>query len=124
MENDIFSKIKENSKNYTLEPPERVWNKLAFTLEKNEFKRKENSFRKIFAISTIAALFIIFFLVSNMVSNNTKEMTIMEKSELIIEDFNNENFKTYNVHNLINQLDNNKKLKDFENSNMLKVNKS
>lgn len=124
MENDIFSKIKTKKDEYTLQPPERVWNKLAFNLEKNEFRKKEIFFRRVFAFSTIAAMLVIFFFISKMVTSTQNNISVLENSNLIIEQENFIDSKSYNVHMLIGQFDKNKKLKDFNSEREIKVNKT
>ena len=124
MENDIFNKIKDKKDEFTLQPPARVWNKLAFDLEKNEFRKKESFFRRVFAISTIAAMLVIFIFISKMVTSSQKDVSVMENSDLIIEQENIRNIKSYNVHMLIDQYGKNKQLKDYEINSDIRVNKT
>ncbi|MGE5356120.1 MAG: hypothetical protein ACM3PT_07765 [Deltaproteobacteria bacterium] len=99
----MLNNIRSKSNNYTLDPPERVWGRLEYKLERFELKKQERSKGRLIFISSAAAVIVIITGIIGLIRSEVRIITTNEKSEIIIED-NNNTYKAneaYNVHDLM-----------------------
>lgn len=102
MSEEIFNKMKEQSKNFRSVPPVRVWNRLEYKLDHYELKRKGELKRKISYLISSAAVLVIITAVISLLKSDIKEIDIFERSSIIIESPGviQKGRQTYNIHQL------------------------
>jgi hypothetical protein len=107
MTEEMLNRIITDSKDYSLEPPERVWGRLEYKLDRFELKKKEQSKGRRVFISSAAAVIVIIVGIIGLIRSEVRIINTNERSEIIIED-NLNHFKSseaYNIQSLKNYYD-------------------
>lgn len=104
MTEDCIKKIKMESNNYRLNPPDRVWNRLEYKLDRFELKKQEQKKGRFVNIISAAAVIIILAGIISLVRSDISEFSVNEKSEILIEDLidSGVSHEAYNIHTLKN----------------------
>ncbi len=84
MDNYTIEKIKEISKNAKMTPPDRVWNRLEYKLDRMEIEHNKNRNKKLIFTSSVAAVLIVLFGSIFLIKNEIEEPNIHQKSNMII----------------------------------------
>ncbi len=102
MDNYTIEKIKEISNNAKMTPPDRVWNRLEYKLDRMELEYNKNRNNKLVFVSSIAAVMIILFASIFLMKNEIGEPDIYQKSNMIIINFDTKasNHQAYDIHYL------------------------
>ena len=108
MTEESLDRIKMESENFRLNPPERIWNRLEYKLDRFELKKQEQSRGRFIYIISAAAVIIILVGIISLIRSDVAELTINEKSELLIEDLINTDgtHEAYNIHTMKNYYNN------------------
>ncbi len=120
MKANLFKELQNNSKNFKATPPDRVWSRLEYKLDRAQFERKRiNKNKLVYGISAAAVIiFLIAFIGfikqdSTIISTDTKSEFIVSKSL----DNNQGAQQAYDVHTLhsyYSKKENNKYQKHFK----------
>ncbi len=125
MKQETYNKLKNSSRKFEMTPPDRVWNRLEYKLDRLQFERKRNWKNKIVYAVSVAAVFIIIISFISLLKQDAREIGVNNKSEFIVNKTMNQNEasqQAYNVHTLndfYSKLENNKYRNNFKS---LKVN--
>ncbi len=125
MKQEIYKNLRNNSKKFELTPPDRVWNRLEYKLDRLQFERKRNWKNKVVYAISIAAVFIVIISFIGLLKQDAHEIGINTRSEFIVNrtmNLDEDSRQAYDVHTLndfYSKMDNNKYHKNFKS---LKVN--
>ncbi len=102
MDNYTIEKIKEISKNATMTPPDRVWNRLEYKLDRMEIEHNKNRNNKLVFTSSVAAVLIVLFGSIFLMNNEITEPDIYQKSNMIIINLESKTntHQAYDIHHL------------------------
>jgi hypothetical protein len=125
MKEESYNKLKFNSQEFELTPPDRTWNRLEYKLDRLQFEKKRNWKNKIVYASSVAAVFILLVSFISILKQDAQEIGTNSKSEFLVnKTIINKSIEqqVYNVHTLndfYTKMENNKYKKYFK---KLKVN--
>jgi len=104
MTEESLKRIQMESNNYILNPPERVWNRLEYKLDRFELKKQEQKKGRFINMISAAAVIIILAGIISLVRSDISELSVNAKSEILIEDLINSEItrEAYNIHTLKN----------------------
>ncbi len=102
MDNYTIEKIKEISDNAKMTPPDRVWNRLEYKLDRMEIEHSKNKNNKLVFVSSIAAVLIVLFGGIFLMKNEIVKPDIYQKSNMIIMNLEakTNNHQAYDIHHL------------------------
>ena len=124
MTDETLNRIKMESNKYRLNPPDRVWNRLEYKLDRFELKKKEHSKSRILYLGSIAAVLVILIGIISLLKSDIRELSVYEKSEILIEEMRSSDnmHEAYNIHKLKNYYDKLNTSRFKNNSTSIRVN--
>ncbi|HHH52811.1 MAG TPA: hypothetical protein ENK91_04075 [Bacteroidetes bacterium] len=127
MERKLFEGLKQDSKNYQATPPDRVWSRIEYKLDRAQFERKRNNKNKLIYGISVAAVIIFLISFISILKQDYNELGTDAKSEFIVNrSINNSSDlqQVYDVHILHDYYSKIEKNKYQEHLKNLKVNPS
>ncbi len=103
MKEESYKKLKFNSQNFKLSPPDRTWNRLEYKLDRLQFEKKRNWENKIIYAASVAVVLILIVSSISILKQETQENNINSKSKFIVNkkiSTNDFEQQVYNIHTL------------------------
>ena len=120
MKANLFKDLKNDSKNFKATPPDRVWSRLEYKLDRAQFERKRNNKNKLVYGISVAAVIIFLIAFIGIIKPNSAIISTDAKSEFVVSksiDNTQSMQQAYDVHILhyyYSKMKNNKYEKHFK----------
>lgn len=88
MKKELIDNIKKSSEKAELSPPDRIWNRLEYKLDRFEFDKKKERNNKLIYFSSVAAVLLLIISLIGFLKEDSFQYSINTQSTVIIDDVN------------------------------------